>query len=210
VRVAGVLLAAGASRRLGRPKQLVQLGGRSLVRRAAEAALGAGCAPLFAVVGAHAAEVLRELAPLAAVPVRNADWQEGIASSIRAGVAAAGAAVPACDGALLLLVDQPRVDADLLRRLLARFEEGGGARVVASAYGGGRGVPAVFPRASFPALAALRGDRGAKPLLEAQRAEVLEVLFPGGELDLDEPADLAALEGSPPTRAARRPRPGTP
>jgi CTP:molybdopterin cytidylyltransferase MocA len=210
VRVAAVLLAAGASRRLGRPKQLVRLAGRSLVRRAAEAALGAGCAPLFAVVGAHADEVLRELEPLAAVPVRNAGWQEGIASSIRAGVAAAEAAAPGCDGALLLLVDQPRVDAELLRRLLARFGAGRGALPVASAYGGGRGVPAVFPRASFAALAALRGDRGAKALLEAPGAEVLEVPFPDGELDLDEPADLLALESGAPTRAARRPRPGTP
>jgi CTP:molybdopterin cytidylyltransferase MocA len=193
-RVAAVLLAAGGSRRFGRPKQLAKIAGTSLVRRAAEAALGAGCEPLFVVLGAHAGEVGAELAGLAAERVANPAHAEGIASSIRAGVAAAGAATPSCDGALLLLVDQPRVDAALLGRLLGGFRQGGGVRPVACAYAGRVGVPAVFPRSLFGELAALRGDRGARSVLEARRAELLEVPFPEGAIDLDTPEDLARID----------------
>jgi molybdenum cofactor cytidylyltransferase len=194
-RVAAVLLAAGGSRRLGQPKQLVELDGRPLVRRAAQAALAAGCSPVLAVLGARAREVAAALAGLGVEAVPNEAHAEGIASSIRAGVAAAGRATPACDGVLLLLVDQPRADAALLARLLARFAQGRGERIAACAYGGGLGAPAIFPRAQLPELAALRGDRGAKPLLEAARGRVLEVPFPGGALDVDTPDDLAALDG---------------
>jgi molybdenum cofactor cytidylyltransferase len=137
------------------------------------------------------------------VRVLNDGFEEGIASSIRAGVAAVGASTRSCDGVLLLLVDQPRVDAALLRRLLARFEEGGGERIAACAYGGGVGAPAVFPRAHFDALAALRGDRGAKAVLQGERERVLEVPFPGGALDLDTPEDLARLGADPSPDDAR-------
>ena len=194
--VPAVLLAAGASRRLGRAKQLETLEGEPLVRRAARAALGAGCEPVVVVLGAEAEAVAAALDGLALTLVRNEAWEEGMASSLGAGLAALGDAAPEARGALLLLADQPAVDAALLRRLLARFEESGARRIVACAYGGGRGAPAVFPRTLFSELAALRGDRGAKPVLEAHRAEVLEVSFPEGELDVDTPADLARARGA--------------
>ncbi len=194
LRVAAVVLAAGGSRRLGRPKQLVEIEGRPLVRRAAGAALDAGCAPVYVVLGAEAARVAGALAGAAVELVRNEGHEEGIASSIRSGIGAARDAMPPCDGALLLLVDQPRVDAALVRRLLARFGEGRGERIAACAYAGGVGVPAVFPRAAFDVLAALRGDRGAKAVLEAEGGHLLEVPFPGGEIDLDTPQDFAAFE----------------
>jgi CTP:molybdopterin cytidylyltransferase MocA len=203
-RIAAALLAAGSSRRLGQPKQLVELDGRPLVRRAAEAALAAGCEPVFAVLGAHAGEVAAALAELPVLPLRNEAHEEGLASSIRVAAAAAERATPACDGLLLFLVDQPRVGAALLARLAARFAEGGGERIAACTYAGTVGAPAIFPRARFPALAALRGPRGAKPLLEAERGRVLEVTFPEGGVDVDTAEDLAALRGRgvPPDGAA--------
>jgi CTP:molybdopterin cytidylyltransferase MocA len=189
VSIAAVVLAAGASRRLGRPKQLVEYAGEPLVRRAARAALEAGCAPVLVVTGAGAGEVEAALAGLAVTAVRNEGWSEGVASSIRAGVEAGARATPPCDGVLLLLVDQPAVDAPLLRELLDGFSACGGARIVACSYGGGLGVPAVFPRSRFAALAALRGDRGAKSLLAAD-PDVVAVPFPAGARDVDTDAEL--------------------
>lgn len=187
--LAAVLLAAGGSRRLGRPKQLLALDGKTLVRRAAEAARDAGFAPVFAVVGAHAEAVWREVADLA-LRVDNAAFEEGIASSIRAGIGAVERANPACRGALVFLVDQPRVDATLLRRIRERFD---GKGIVACAYGDSVGTPALFPKRRFAELLALRGDRGAKPILEAQRAELVSLPFPEGGVDLDTETDAAHL-----------------
>lgn len=190
MRVAGVVLAAGASRRLGRPKQLVRVAGEALVRRAARAAAEAGLAPVLVVTGAYAAQVEAAVAGLGVACVRNDAFEEGLASSIRAGVGAAERASPHCDGALLALVDQPALDAALLAALLARFEEAGGARTVACAYAGGLGAPALFPRALFAELAALHGDAGAKAILEARAEEVIGVPFPAGADDVDTEEDV--------------------
>jgi len=194
VRVACVVLAAGASRRLGRAKQLARVRGEPLVRRAARAALEAGCAPVFVVTGARAAAVEAALAGIPVACVRNAAHAEGLASSIRAGVAAVADTTPLCDGVLVALVDQPAAGAALLRALRARFEAALGARIVACAYAGALGAPAVFPRALFRELAALRGDRGAKAILEARGEEVIAVPFADGARDVDTEEDAAQLD----------------
>jgi len=191
VRVAGVLLAAGSSRRLGRPKQLARLRGEPLVRRAARALVDAGCAPVFAVTGARARSVETALDGLPVECVLNAAFRDGLASSIRVGVDVVRLATPPCDGVLLSVVDQPAVDAALLRTLIERFEEALGVRAVACAYAGGLGVPALFPRALFRELTALYGDTGAKPLLEARAEEVIAVPFPAGAQDVDTAEDLS-------------------
>ena len=178
--IAAVILAAGEGRRMGGPKALLALEGETLLRRAVKLALAAGCSPVLAVVGPWDPG----LADLAARAVVNAEAQEGMASSLRAGIAA----LPEEAGAALILtVDQPSVDVTLLRRLLALASEDP-LRPVACAYGDSLGIPAVLPRRLFPDLLALRGDRGAKVLLLREKAASLP--FPGGEADLDTPADL--------------------
>jgi molybdenum cofactor cytidylyltransferase len=183
VAIPAVILAAGASRRLGRPKQLVELAGESLLRRTVRAAL-AGCAPVLVVVGAQADAMAAHLAGLPVTLVHNDQWEEGMAASIRAGVRA----LPATAAAVLFLVcDQPAVDAQLVRRLLetrGRHPEA----VVACGYAGTRGTPSIFPAWCFPDLLALRGDRGARGLLAGPGVEV--VPFPEGEADVDYPEDL--------------------
>ncbi len=160
-RVSGVLLAAGASRRLGRPKQLLVWQGETLVRRAARAALEAGVDELIAVVGAERGAVAAEVADLPARVVENERWPEGIGGSIAAGVRAAS-----CPAVLLLLADQPGVDAALLAALIAAMEAG--HERVACAYGGVIGVPALFSAPSdLAALRALSGVQGARPLLRS-------------------------------------------
>jgi len=178
-----VILAAGASRRLGWPKQLVEFDGESMLRRTVRAAL-AHCAPVLVVVGCQGEAMAAHLAGLAVTVVRNPDWEEGMAASIRAGLAALPAAA---EGALFLVCDQPAVDAALIAELLAAHARRPGA-VVACGYGGVRGIPSWLPARCFPDLARLRGDRGARGLLQGADVEV--VPFPGGAVDLDRPEDL--------------------
>ena len=182
-RLSGVLLAAGASRRLGRPKQLLVWQGETLVRRAARAALEAGVDELIVVTGAQHDAVAAELAGLDLRVVENERWPEGIGSSIAAGVrAASGAAV------LLLLADQPGVDAALLAELIAGMEAG--HERVACAYAGVIGVPALFSGPSdLVALRGLSGDWGARQLLRRAGGTVLAIPAEQVAHDIDDEAD---------------------
>ncbi len=180
---AGLILAAGAGRRMGGPKALVTVDGETLLRRAAQSALEAGCSPVVAVVGLWEPG----LGDLAVHRVVNGEAKEGMASSIRVGIAALPEEVQAV---LILTVDQPAVDGPLLKRLLILAAEDP-LRPVACAYGGTLGIPAVLPRRLFPDLLALSGDRGAKAILLREQAAAL--VFPGGEADLDTPEDLERL-----------------
>jgi CTP:molybdopterin cytidylyltransferase MocA len=178
-----VLLAAGASRRLGRPKQLLVWRGETLVRRAARAALEAGVDELVVVAGAEKTAVAAALEGLDLRLVENPLWPEGIGGSIAAGVgAASGAAV------LLLLVDQPGVDAALLAELVAGMEAG--HERVACSYGGVIGAPALFSAPSdLAALRELSGDRGARALLRRSGAPVLPIPAEQAAHDIDDEAD---------------------
>ena len=184
MKTAAILLAAGASRRLGRPKQLVAWQGEPLLRRAARMVQEAGFWPLRAVLGSEAEACREVLSGLEVQVVLNPGWEEGMGSSIRAGMAGLE---PDVDAVLLLACDQPALEGSLLERILAAH----GAhpeRLVVCRYAGLRGIPALFPRRLFPELEALGGDKGARGLLG--EADAIELAFPGGELDLDTPADL--------------------
>ncbi|MDR3683811.1 MAG: nucleotidyltransferase family protein, partial [Geothrix sp.] len=178
--IPALILAAGSGRRMGGPKALLPVAGETLLQRAIRVAMAAGCDPVLAVVGDWDPGPLAD--PVRVVP--NLDAVEGMASSIRAGIRALP---PDPEGALLLTVDQPSVDVDLLQRLLALAAEDP-TRPAACAYGGSLGIPAVLPRRLFPELLALQGDRGAKAILLRERAAALP--FPGGAADLDTPEDL--------------------
>jgi molybdenum cofactor cytidylyltransferase len=175
---------------LGTPKQLLALEGESLVRRVARSLRASRCERVFAVVGAHAAEVSRELEDLPVSLLENARWEEGMATSIHAGVAAAAALIdPAIDAVLLALVDQLAVGAALFDRLIAALASAP-AGLVAAQYGGSVGAPALFSRRHFPGLLALSGDRGGKAILAAHGDAVVAVPFPEGSFDIDTPEDL--------------------
>ena len=185
-RIGAVVLAAGGSRRMGRPKQLLPYRGRSLLRHAAEAALATPCRPVAVVLGAAAALAEAELAGLPVDAVRNPRWADGIGTSIRAGIAALGAA----DAAIILLADQPLLGPAALLALLERFAQDR-PDAVASEYAGTLGVPALFARSLFPALLSLADDEGAKRVILAGNAA--RVPFPDGAIDVDTPADYQRL-----------------
>jgi molybdenum cofactor cytidylyltransferase len=180
VSIAAVVLAAGASRRLGEPKQLVMLGWETLLERAVRVAREAKCSPVVVVVGAEYVKVLGNSVLGDVVTVINDEWKEGMASSIRLGVRSLGFAAKDAEGVLLMACDQPAVTAKHLVHLTLQPE------VKASRYAGKNGVPAYFPKRYFGKLMELKGDAGARELLAEARYEELE----NGELDVDTVADL--------------------
>lgn len=183
VAVAGVVLAAGASRRLGRPKQVALLDGEALVRRAVRTLARSRCTRVAVVVGAHADATTAALADLDVAALPNPQWQEGIAASIR--TAARWAASHGSAGLLLAVCDQPLLTTEHVDALLTAFRAE--RRPVGSAYAGIVGVPAVFGRASFAELLRLRGDRGAGALL---RDGAGAITWPAGAEDVDTEATL--------------------
>lgn len=191
-KVAAVILAAGSSSRMGRPKQLLRIGGVSFVRRTAETALASQCNRVFVVVGAQNDAVIEELDGLNVQIVTNPLWHTGMGSSIRSGMQALKADRHTYDAALFLLIDQPAVTTALLNTIIGAFKEG--ANLVASAYAHSVGVPALFAAAYFEALGNLPVNRGAKMLLKRHSTDVTRIPFPEGAFDIDTQADLKRLQ----------------
>jgi molybdenum cofactor cytidylyltransferase len=188
-RVASVILAAGASQRLGQPKQLIRVGGESLLRRTARSAIQAGCAPVWVVLGFAAEQMRPELQGLPVQSLTNAHWSQGMASSLRSGVSAAQVSA---DAVLLLVCDQVRLSSDHLRALLSHHR-GGAAAITASEYGGRLGVPAIFSSRLFSELLRIEGDRGAREVIARHPAETQALSWPDGAFDLDSPEQLKAI-----------------
>ncbi len=187
--VAAVVLAAGASTRLGRPKQLLLYEGEALVRRAVNAAIAAGASPVVVVLGANADAIAGELHDIDDVtPVINNHWRDGLAASLAAGVRAVLASAPQADGILIAVCDQPLVDAAALQKLMREFRDD--QRLVAAEYSGTIGVPAIVGSEHFDALCSLAGDIGAGPWLRARSASVARVPMCGAAIDLDTAGDL--------------------
>ena len=193
--VAAVILAAGASMRFGRPKQLLYYDGRSLLRRAAEAVANSTCRPIVAVLGAFAAPCAEELRGLRIHLTENATWTEGLGASLRTGIEAVSAVAPDAAAAVVTLCDQPFLSPQGIDALVRRYRESG-APIVASAYAGTLGVPALFDRSLFERLRSVRGDGGARRIIESFQGDVAAVPFPEGKIDIDTPQDFEALQGS--------------
>lgn len=190
--VGAVVLAAGSSSRMGRPKQTLSYRGESLLRRAALAALGAGCRPVVVVTGANAEMSRGELDGLDVREVLNPLWETGMASSVRAGVEGLLGAGDDVAAAVFVLCDQPHVTAEVVSGLVAAHRATG-SPVVASAYGESFGVPALFGRALFAELARLEGPDGAKQVIRRHASEAHFLPFKGGEVDIDTPEDFSRL-----------------
>jgi len=184
-----IVLAAGASTRMGQPKQLLAIGGRPLLVRVVEAALAAPVWPVVVVLGAHAAALRPLLAPHPVLVVENAAWAEGMASSLREGIATLAQFSRRLEAAVVVLADQPTLDATVIRQLIAAHHASG-RDVVASRYAGRHGAPALFHRRQFPRLAALTGEAGARELLNGGDPPVAAIELPELAEDLDTPEDV--------------------
>ena len=184
-----LVLAAGASTRLGQPKQLVRIGGRPALHTVVSNATGLAGHAVTVILGAHAGELTRLLAHSPASVVVNRHWEEGMASSIRCGMSALPAA---CEAVLILLGDQVAVTAEDLKRLAGAWKGQDGI-IAAATYDQHVGVPAIFPRVCFSELSELRGDHGARRILERNNYRLVRVPMPNASVDLDTPEDLAAI-----------------
>jgi molybdenum cofactor cytidylyltransferase len=192
--IAAVVLAAGRSTRMGAVnKMLAEIGGKPLVRIAAEQALASRAAPVIVVTGHEREKVDAALDGLPVKRVHNPDYAEGLGTSLKTGIAA----VPAdADGAIVCLGDMPQVSAGLIDKLIAGFDPDKGALVVVPSIAGRRGNPVLWSRRFFPDLMQIQGDIGARHLIGAYAEAVAEVPVEGDAalIDVDTPESLSAVK----------------
>jgi len=196
--IAALLLAAGQGRRMGGPNKLLALvGGKPLVRIAAEAALASKATSLTVVTGHRADDVRAALSDLPVTFVHNPDHGRGLSTSLRAGIEG----LPGnAEAAIVLLADMPGIDPATIDRLIAAFDPEHGIFLVVPTYEGKRGNPVVWSSRFFPALSAVHGDTGGRHLIGETPEAVAEVeIGPSVALDVDTPETLAAIGGTLPT-----------
>jgi molybdenum cofactor cytidylyltransferase len=179
---------------MGGPNKLIeQIGGRPLVRMAAEVALASRARPVIVVTGHERERVEAALTDLKVQKVHNPDFAAGLSTSLKAGLAAVSADV---DGAVICLGDMPQVRAALIDRLLGAFDPERGALIVVPTFDGKRGNPVVWSRRFFPELMALEGDVGARHLIARYSEAVTEVPVTdqAALIDIDTPEALVKLK----------------
>lgn len=188
-----ILLAAGESSRMGQPKQLLEVRGKTLLRHAAEEATNSRLGPLIVVLGAFAEQMEAELNDFEYDRVINENWQEGMGTSIITGIQHVMKAYPNSRGAIVMLCDQPYVDAAHLEKLVHTYHRSH-KPIIASAYKGTLGVPAYFHHSYFALLAKLGGKSGARKLIRQHSRDAGAVSLPLGGIDVDTPEDYAMLK----------------
>jgi molybdenum cofactor cytidylyltransferase len=188
-----IVLAAGGSRRLGQPKQLLSYQGKSLIRHTVDCAIASICDPIVVVVGAYADKVQSEVEDLAISIVENPDWSLGLSTSIRVGVQSLRQGKPSLAAAIITLCDQPFLTSQLINQLVSAYQTTQKA-IVATYYADTLGVPALFTASVWDKLHELKGDRGAKALIQQWPKEVIaSIPFVQGDVDIDTWEDWRSL-----------------
>ena len=179
-----ILLAAGSSSRMGQSKQLLDVDGEPLLLRSSKAAVGSGAGSVVVVLGAEAKvhqEIIKDL-PLTVV--NNPAWKKGMGNSLKAGLKQVLKMAPGTEAVLVMVCDQPQLTAQHLIHLMQQYNATK-SKIVASAYSGTVGVPAIFDQSLFQELNLLEDEQGAKKILNRHFASIRTVDFSGGEIDLD-------------------------
>ncbi len=183
-----IILAAGESKRMGSPKQLLDIEGKSLIRRTAEVALATDCYPVVLVIGANKTQIAPEIIDLPLTVIDNPMWHEGMSSSVKMGLAGLYMTYKDVEAVIMLVCDQPYLSVSLLERMVEIYQAKK-APIVACKYGNQVGVPALFDRKLFEELLNLTGDKGAKPVLMNHLDETHLITFEAGIVDLDTPEE---------------------
>jgi molybdenum cofactor cytidylyltransferase len=192
-----VILAGGASSRLGKPKQLLEYKGKSLLTHAIDLATATGANQVITVLGAHADQLISESGKTGTTVLKNTEWEDGMASSIRVGLTGLLEIDPDVEAVILMVCDQPFVNGALLNELMNEYRSSG-KPIIACAYGDSIGTPALFDKTIFASLLQLEGDAGAKKIIKSSPQLVQTISFPEGNIDIDTIADynnLVALAG---------------
>jgi molybdenum cofactor cytidylyltransferase len=177
--IAIIILAAGASTRMGKPKQLLEYNGRSLIQHAVEVATASGCHPIIVILGANAERIKPEIATLSVETIENLFWQQGMSTSIRKGIETLNKNNSKAEAAILMLCDQPFVSPDLIEQLIKVY------RTTCAP------IPALFDRTLFSQLTTLSNDVGARQIIKKYSQQVAKVSFPEGIIDIDTPQDYS-------------------
>jgi molybdenum cofactor cytidylyltransferase len=188
-----ILLAAGSSSRLGRPKQLINYQGKTLIQHSIEAAKHSAADDLVVVLGCNSEQIQRGIESKEVPVLFHAHWEEGMSSSMQCGLQYL-IETSRVDQVLLMLCDQPYVSQELLDQLM--FEKKASVKgIVACSYAGTVGVPALFDQFYFPELLALKGTEGAKKMILNHQADTFLIDFPLGAIDLDTEEDVQKFTG---------------
>ena len=190
-----VILAAGSSSRLGEPKQLLQYGSQNLLQVAINAAVNSTADPVVVVLGANAEQVSREIDKSKINVIINKEWEEGMASSVRNGLNELLFISPSTEAVIFMVCDQPHVSSDLINDLVGTQRQTG-KLIVTCNYGEAIGPPALFHKSLFKELMELKGDVGARKIIQKHSDDVATILFAEGKIDIDTKEDYDALRNS--------------
>ena len=188
-----MVLAAGASTRMGAPKQLMLYRGKSLLRHTADIALSSCCRPILVVLGAQANRMKPQVNSLPIETIDNPNWSTGMGSSIQVGIKALLKIHLDLEAVIILLCDQPLISPQLIRLLIGRYRKTAKS-IVACEYAQTDGVPALFDHSLFPKLLQLTGQTGAKQVIQTHSLEIARIPFPEGVIDVDTPSDYERLQ----------------
>lgn len=180
-----IILAAGASSRMGAPKQLLLVDGKTLIKRICETAMDTPCHPIVTVLGANRNLIRKETERMPITVIDNPQWENGMSSSIKMGLAGAYMTEEAIEAAIFLTVDMPYVNAELINKMIEKAESDEKIEIVACKYDSQMGIPVLFKRTLFTDLLELTGDEGAKKVVLKNKDKTAFIDFPEGKLDLD-------------------------
>lgn len=187
-----IILAAGSSTRMGKPKQLLTHNAYSFLTHMSNISIEVNAGIVIVVLGYNAQLLEKELDGKKVFKVINKEWVEGMASSIRCGLNTLAEIEPSCDKLIFVACDQPFVSALVLNKLIKMHKETG-KPIVASSYQNTVGIPALFHKSLFPELKKLRGDSGAKKIILKHKEMMAEIPFPLGSIDIDTMNDYEKL-----------------
>lgn len=187
-----IILAAGASVRMGKPKQLLEFNGKTLLRRAVQTGIESECHPIVVVLGAQINDLKNEIKDFEVQIAENADWKRGMSSSIKTGLQRILEINNQISGVVIMVCDQPFVSAKLINQIVEKCRKTN-SLIVASEYSATLGVPALFGSLVFSQLLELENSGGAKEIIKQFQNETIAVPFEKGNFDIDTPEDYTKL-----------------